>query len=79
MYFITRTPDKGIHCKAKPGNDLPKDVFDTFHYALGAYGHLVDYHERLTGSEWVERIKSTYADSARVQRVVSSIQTAMSL
>jgi hypothetical protein len=78
-YYITRTPDKGFFCKDRAGKDLTKDTFETFSYAIGAYGFVIEYHERLTGQEWIERINAIFAETPRTQRVIEAIRTAMSI
>lgn len=75
-YYISRNY-KGIHVNAIKGNLLPKDVYETFSYAVGMYGIVVHMNEQLTGNEWIERITQTYSMSDRLDRVLGCIRIAM--
>jgi hypothetical protein len=77
MYTITRTANKGVYAKAKPGKDLPSDIFDTFSFAIQAYGHVIAYNEVLTGSQWIDRILEVYSSSPRLERIIQAIKQAM--
>ncbi len=49
-----------------------------FEHAVQVYGFLVPAGKSITGSEWVEIIRSTYTQSRRLQAVCDSILEAMS-
>ena len=77
MYTITRN-HKGISCNAVAGNMLPKDVYETFNYAIGSYGQILNIDETLNGSQWIDRIKGYYnANNPRTIKVIESIELAM--
>lgn len=76
MYTITKT-NKGIRAVAIPGKDLGQNTYETFSYAIGAYGFLVLENETLTGDEWITRILQTSAMNHRLKRVLMSIAIAM--
>lgn len=76
-YTIVRTPT-GIKASALPGNQLPKDVFDTFSYSLGCYSHVLEFFREYTGEQWIAEIRRSYTPSPRHERVIECIKMAMS-
>lgn len=78
-YSISKS-HRGISAKAIPGKDLPKEIYETFSYAVGCYGFLVELNETIDSNEWIKRIQSYYImakDSPRAQAIIRAIKIAM--
>jgi hypothetical protein len=79
MYTISKN-HKGISAKAIPGKALTRDVYETFSYAVGCYGFLVELNETIDSDEWIKRIQSYYTmskDSPKAQAIIRAIKIAM--
>jgi hypothetical protein len=76
MYYIERKHDR-VHAKAIPGNHLEAHIFDTFSYAVSAYSYVLPFDEKVSGKEWVEKIKTCVSTSPRTLRVIEAIEIAM--
>lgn len=72
-YHITRTPD-GIRSQSKPGKLMARETFLNFQYSLYAYSHLLAMNERISGQEYIARIKKAYnAENPRNARCISAL------
>jgi len=76
MHWIARTY-RGLHATRRPDAEIAPHALVTFRHALEAFGFLVMHGERLTPADWCERIASTYAPSARRDRIMAAILACM--
>lgn len=75
-YFISKD-HRGISARAISGKDLPKEIYETFSYAVGSFGFLVQLNESISAKEWTGRIIKAYKISPRIERVIQAINKAM--
>jgi hypothetical protein len=82
MNLFTRAPRIGrdhIHgIWAEGDHDASLPYLDMFRLAVSAYGHVVGPNERLTGAQWIRRIRSQYsAEVPRNRAVLDVIERVM--
>ena len=75
-YYVKRTYE-GIEARAVPARSLPKDIVDTFSYALGVYGCLISINQEVSSDVWISYIEAAYDKTPRRDRVVRAIKIAM--
>lgn len=81
-YWIEHTY-KGYGASALPGKEMNRDAYETFSYAIGAFGFLIKLNEKISLTEWKKRISeysgtpTTPKLSERLRRVLASIDAAM--